>query len=224
MEIINNNLILTKDCSDTGFCNMQKDLQMFEHAIKINKIIFRLYTWIKPTLSIGKFEKWQKTINGIDIVRRPTGGRSVLHTDDISYCLAIPTKFYPQDTTILGLTEAIHRIFLRIFFNLGIKAKICGKQKKGKGRHCFDSISYNEIAVNGKKIMGSAQYRTRFGSLQHGSILYSIPEDLYIKVYGSDYNRERFTCVKDLLNIKREEFIDKAFNIVKEVGVEDCCI
>jgi len=163
--------------------NMAEDEALFQAAIEHNSddIILRLYDWSPACMSIGYFQSLTRRVDearcasfGYDIVRRPTGGRAVLHDNELTYCVVAKADGL-GDTTLdsyLEISKALNR-GLNI---LGVKSEI---EPAKKAKHigspaCFDSLSSFEIAVNGKKIVGSAQYRTKGYLLQHGSILLDI--------------------------------------------------
>ncbi len=146
----------------------------------------RFYTWNPATLSIGYFQKAEKEIDkeqverlGIGFVRRPTGGRAVLHDKELTYSVIVSEK-HPQMPP--GVTEAYKVISLGLlhgFQALGLQAEmvsLASEEEKEKysspgSSACFDSPSWYELVVEGKKVAGSAQTRQKGVILQHGSIL-----------------------------------------------------
>ena len=146
--------------------------------------VFRIYTWAERAISIG-FSQYPAHVldiercrqDGVPVVRRPTGGRAVLHGDDLSYSLVISA-----DDPILGgtLRESCRQISMMLrdaLRHVGIDASI-GKQyrsvyeKDGVGSPpCFMSTSRFEITAGGKKIAGLAQRRMNGVLLQQGTIL-----------------------------------------------------
>lgn len=75
-----------------GALNMAIDSLMAEWSANMNSVLFRFYGWERPTVSLGRFQK-EDGINvpdWIDVVRRPSGGRALLHHREITYCLAVP--------------------------------------------------------------------------------------------------------------------------------------
>ena len=164
----------------TGAMNMASDEALYLNAIEngTEELILRLYDWQPACLSIGYFQSMEKKVDikrceqlGIDYVRRPTGGRAVLHDMELTYCVVAKTDIL-GDTVLssyLNISEALNK-GLNV---LGVES-IIAPAKKAKREHsaaCFDSISSHEVSVKGKKIIGSAQYRNKGYLLQHGSIL-----------------------------------------------------
>ncbi|NOZ28427.1 MAG: hypothetical protein GXP39_10300 [Chloroflexi bacterium] len=139
----------------------------------------RFYMWEPPCISLGRHQKLRDidleacAARGYDVVRRPTGGRAILHTDELTYSVAAPDS----DPRVAGaVMDAYHRLSqglvagLRI---LGIPAdEAPGTNRAGAdvSAACFEIPSAYEICVDGRKIMGSAQYRSGRMVLQHGSL------------------------------------------------------
>lgn len=146
----------------------------------------RFYGWNPPTLSIGYFQKAVVEVDlaaveqqGIGFVRRPTGGRAVLHDRELTYSIIV-SENYPGMPS--GVTEAYRVLsegLLRGFQLLGLDAQMVQMEAEGKKRAgaevtsaaCFDAPSWYELVVEGRKVAGSAQMRHKGAVLQHGSVL-----------------------------------------------------
>lgn len=153
----------------------------------------RFYTWNPATLSIGYFQKAAKEINlealrerGLGFVRRPTGGRAVLHDQELTYSVVV-SESHPKMPS--GVTEAYKVISMGLlhgFQRLGLHAEMVSlatEEEKEKysspgSSACFDSPSWYELVVEGKKVAGSAQTRQKGVILQHGSILLEMDVEL----------------------------------------------
>jgi lipoate-protein ligase A len=139
----------------------------------------RLYAWAPPCLSIGyaqpisEVDLAQLSTLRWDIVRRLTGGRAILHTDELTYAVITP----PHEPRLAGgVLEGYRRLaqaFLTALQRLEIPAEIHAKTQNtpssGQQPVCFEVPSNYEITVDGKKIIGSAQSRKLIGILQHGT-------------------------------------------------------
>ena len=138
----------------------------------------RLYDWSPACLSLGygqktgdvDFERLARM--GWQAVRRPTGGRAILHTDELTYSIALP-----EDHPIAagGIVESYRRIsaaLLRALADLGapVAADRRDDSPKLTGPVCFEVPSHYEITFDGRKLLGSAQTRRRGGVLQHGTL------------------------------------------------------
>jgi lipoate-protein ligase A len=167
----------------------------------------RFFQWAPPCLSLGYNQHWQEVDEaacrrlGYTWTRRPTGGKAILHTDEVTYSLIVPQ----EDPRIQGGIVESYRILsfglLRGLDKLGVQATQASKEDvaastrlvKG-GPVCFDTPSRYEITWQGKKLIGSAQLRRRKMVLQHGTL----------PLYG-DLNR-----ILEVLNFSTEERASQA--------------
>ena len=142
----------------------------------------RLYGWSSPTVSLGYFQNIEKEVDvgtcrrhGVTIVRRPTGGKAVLHDGDLTYAVVATEKnpLFPVD--LLGTYRVISQCLAHGLAKIGVKAEMAGdsriSQNDSLASSCFSSPSMYELLVKNRKICGSAQVRSRGVFLQHGSIL-----------------------------------------------------
>lgn len=146
----------------------------------------RFYLWEPATLSLGYFQKFEKEIdeefclnNNIGLVRRITGGRAVLHDDEITYSVAIPSNNPLYEKNLIESYKLIAEALAEGLKILNLNPSF--SYKKLPNEHtsavCFDAPSIYEITIDGKKIIGSAQKRFQNSFLQHGSIPFSIDLD-----------------------------------------------
>jgi lipoyl(octanoyl) transferase len=156
--------------------------------------VLRVYEWSAPSLSLGSFQK-TSSLNlefcramNIDVVRRLTGGRAVLHWDELTYSFSAGYDYHSWS----GLKDSLISIgtaFRVCFEQLGIACQIKEYQKRESGFNtsplCFESTSFGEISHSGLKIVGSAQKRWSNAFMQHGSIPFSIDFD---RLSGIFYN------------------------------------
>lgn len=140
--------------------------------------ILRFYTWARPTLSLGKHQR-SVSLNTefmkekvIDCVVRPTGGRAVLHWDELTYSVAIPIDDPHAKEGVLKTYLMISECIKNTLCHFGYDAEIQPtKRSVSNTAACFDAPSSYEITVDGKKVVGSAQMRNERAVLQHGSIV-----------------------------------------------------
>lgn len=201
-----------------GAANMQMDERLLEQAAagEVGPTL-RFYTWSPPAVSIGRFQRIETSVHadtckrlGIDIVRRITGGRAVLHNRELTYSIVSPADvpIFPDD--VLGTYRVIAEGLLKGLSNLGLRAEMLSRscrnaqlvKKHVREPACFSSPSWYEIVVNGRKIIGSAQRRTSRAFLQHGSILISYDPILEASVIAGGGKRERVTSIEDELGGK----------------------
>jgi len=111
---------------------------------------------------------------GIDVVVRPSGGRAVLHGDDVTYAAAFPAGGLFDAGGIHGTYRRIAEMLRAALEEIGVRVEVAdAREAGGPGRAvpCFTSAARHEILVGGRKVVGSAQRRTREAVLQHGAIL-----------------------------------------------------
>jgi lipoate-protein ligase A len=136
----------------------------------------RFYTWEPPALSLGHFEPEEAVDlararrDGVDVVRRPTGGRIVLHKQDLTYTVVMPRepRASVQDT-YLELARCIVAGLVALGASVDL-ARGSVVTSAARARPCFLSAMRHEITHAGRKLVGSAQLVGRRAVLQHGTI------------------------------------------------------
>lgn len=157
-----------------GAWNMAVDEAILTCYSHVRQPTFRLYGWHTPTLSLGYFQSIDTVDvqachdHGIDIVRRPTGGRAVLHHDGVTYSLIAGLRLFPA--SVAASYRSISQILIDGLQQLGLDAQWQRKHAKSESAVCFDTPAFAELTINGKKVSGSAQTRTKHALLQHGAI------------------------------------------------------
>ncbi len=150
----------------TGAENMQIDSDLLENAIawQSNEPIFRLYGWSPACVSLGRNqkndfidEKFLKE-NNIDIVRRLTGGRALLHNDEITYSFVCPVSYLKHGENVVASYKEISQILIDAFKKLNIELDFGGKPK-AHGNFCMLVSTGADLCYQGKKLIGSAQFR-----------------------------------------------------------------
>ncbi|MFH0918738.1 MAG: biotin/lipoate A/B protein ligase family protein [Fibrobacterota bacterium] len=173
--------------------NMARDEFLFRHA---SGAWLCVYGWEPAAISLGYGQAAEKELDlaavrrsGLDVVRRITGGRAVLHDLEITYSLAADTGdiFGPD---LHATYHAIALALQRTLVHLGVMAELekgsarDSRAKAGASAPCFASTARHELKVNGKKIIGSAQRREKGRFLQHGSLIIRHQRDItdYLKL------------------------------------------
>jgi lipoate-protein ligase A len=161
-----------------GAENMALDEALMERARATGESVARIYAWSRPTISLGR----NQTAKGLydldriraldlDIVRRPTGGRAILHHREITYSVTAPAG----ETSGLGESyNNINAFLLGALSRLGVAATIAAPTRRSAPPSmspCFNEPSAGELTFDGRKLAGSAQWRADGALLQHGSIL-----------------------------------------------------
>lgn len=231
---------LIKDSYHTGFMNMAIDEAiMIAHREGFVPPTIRFYQWSPPAVSLGYFQDLQKEIDvdtcknmGIDIVRRPTGGKAVLHDKELTYSFIIKESHPLVNDSILETYKKISGGIIRGLFYLGIKADLVplreklkstpsGNEAKSKIPHsdiksiCFSVPSQYEVQVKGKKIVGSAQVRKREIVLQHGSLLIELEKDKLFSVFNFPSAKIREKLKTGFKATSLEEILKKKINFTE---------
>lgn len=162
-----------------GAFNMERDRALLAEHQPGDDPVLRLYRWSPPALSLGynqdsgAFDREAAAAAGLDLVRRPTGGRAILHADEITYAVIGTSPGAVFGDSLHAVYMTINRALVAFFRELGIPAEISDGESRpeAQGNICFRSAGRYEISAGGRKIVGSAQRRTRGCFLQHGSIL-----------------------------------------------------
>lgn len=170
--------------------------------------IIRFYGWNPSTLSIGYFQKAAKEINmeavkkhNLGFVRRPTGGRGVLHEHELTYSVIVSEEHPDMPKTVTeayrvisqGILKGFHQLGMEAYFAVPRTAEERESLKNPRSAVCFDAPSWYELVVEGRKVAGSAQTRQKGVILQHGSILLDLDEDKLFSLfnYPSERVKER---------------------------------
>jgi len=157
---------------------MALDDALMNRARTSGEWVARLYSWSRPTISLGRNQTARGRYDlerirelGLDMVRRPTGGRAILHDREITYSVTAPMA---ETGDLRQAYDRINRLVLETLHRLGVYASIAAPRKRASFpgmAPCFDEPSAGELVLDGRKIAGSAQWRADGGILQHGSIL-----------------------------------------------------
>ncbi len=162
----------------SGAENMARDSALQARAARTGETVFSIYSWARPTLSFGRhqpaaglYDMGRIRSANVDVVRRPTGGRAILHDREVTYSVTAPAA----DAAPLRETYTrINRILLDGFARLGVDVELAspsGRAPAPSTRPCFETPGQGELVAHGSKLVGSAQWRDDGALLQHGSIL-----------------------------------------------------
>jgi lipoate-protein ligase A len=162
----------------TGAENMALDEALMARARTSGEWTFRVYSWSVPTISlgrnqsaVGRYDLVAIGARGLSVVRRPTGGRAILHDREITYSVTAPVEGAGD---LPASYVRINRILLDGLARLGVNAAVAGRHERASSpgmTPCFDEPSPGELTLGGRKLAGSAQWRSDGALLQHGSIL-----------------------------------------------------
>lgn len=196
---------IIKSGRQDAFYNMAMD-ELLMDKVRDGEITaaLRFYEWQIPTLSLGYFQKIHKEIDldkvndyGYQIVRRQTGGRGVLHDKELTYSVVLPESYEDMPGTVTESYRVLSNGLLEGFRALGLSAEFSIPKDKAERQNltkirssvCFDTPSWYELVVEGRKIAGSAQMRKNGVIMQHGSILLDVDIDHLFDMFK--YSNER---------------------------------
>lgn len=202
----------------TGKENMQIDSDLLDFAIKneLKEPIFRLYGWEPACVSLGRNQKDDfldyeliKSKN-IDVVRRLTGGRALLHDNEITYSFICPESFLQNGSHIVSSYKEISQILIDKFKKLGIDLNFgASKPIKTGFDYCMLISTGADLCYKEKKLIGSAQCRSHGYILQHGSILYDYDKKLLEEIFKEKVSTDEITSIKEINpKLSKEKIID----------------
>jgi lipoyl(octanoyl) transferase len=197
--------------------NMSIDEALLESAAVPT---IRFYRWRSPALSFGYFGKFSDVAiyaTERNLVRRWTGGGIVFHGDDLTYSIVIPAND-PFDESSIAIYENIHRALVEALNAVGERAVVAGgvdpsavalskhAAVSASGYNCFTNPVRADVLMDGRKIAGAAQRRTRRGLLQQGSIQgFAMESDLAQKfAHMLSANCNQFEINAEVLQRARE--------------------
>jgi lipoate-protein ligase A len=175
----------------SGAENMARDIALHARAARTGETVFCVYSWSAPTLSLGRnqpargsYDREKLRASGVDVVRRPTGGRAILHDREVTYSVTAPVD---QDVSLRETYERINRILRSGLSRLGVIVETAGRTERAgvpSTRPCFETPFEGELVSEGAKLVGSAQWRDGGALLQHGSILVD-DDQSSLPIFGS---------------------------------------
>ncbi len=174
---------LVLDARSTGRENMALDEELATQVAEGESApVLRVYPWPCPAVSLGRHQKSEGLLDvqrcedsGIEIVRRPTGGKAILHSiGDVTYSVIAPSNQEPFSQDVLGSYVAVNEALVAGLKMLGLRTSVRDPApiwpETGVDFGCFESPGRHEVYWAGRKMMASAQRRTAGVVLQHGTI------------------------------------------------------
>jgi lipoate-protein ligase A len=166
---------------------------------EISPPTLRIYGWAEPSVSIGCFQRVGDVDTGycsendIKVVRRPTGGRAIFHSHDMTYSFASRTTLGAFSKGLLDSYRQIGTALFLALTKVGMSPELklrremrssSSCQNYSRNPFCFKSLSFGEITINGGKMVGSAQKRWADCLLQQGSIPFLVDADKIVRIFG----------------------------------------
>jgi lipoate-protein ligase A len=142
-----------------------------------DRAVWRWYTWDQPTVSFGRHEAVRDRFSpaslsraGLEAVRRPTGGRALLHAEALTYSVVLPL---PAAVSWRQAYAAVNAVLVEALCAVGVPVTLAAPRttRITHGAVCFDAPDEGELLLGGRKLVGSAVWRQGEGYLQHGSLL-----------------------------------------------------
>jgi lipoyl(octanoyl) transferase len=171
-----------------GWANMAIDQTLLERAECFSERWLRLYQWSPSCLSFGRHEPASRRYDagriaelGLDTVRRPTGGRAVWHSKELTYAVAAPGTDFGS---LRAAYQEIHTMLAAALSSLGASVHLAPETRTPSldAGACFARPVGGEVMLDGRKVVGSAQLRLGSAVLQHGSILLHDDQDVVNRV------------------------------------------
>jgi len=226
---MNHWFLLIENEPGKGSYNMAVDDFLFENLGIKPKTFIRFYTWKRPTVSLGYSQEIRRVLdlefcrkNGIDIVRRSTGGKLVLHHKEVTYSIC------SSDSEVFtsSLNESyklVSEALINGLKEIGIPAYLANESHPSYSRSslpCFSYPARNEIKVKGRKIVGSAQKRIGSRFIQHGSIPLERDDELLrsVSLLKKRNEKIRMMTVREAVH-KRVDFSSVVKSLV--YGIQD---
>jgi lipoate-protein ligase A len=188
-----------------GSLNMAIDHLLNERCIEINAPIIRFYGWKPYCISIGYHQKsnlidfvYLKQM-GIDIVRRPTGGRAIFHANELTYSINCPRSIMNHKDLYFYFHQIFADALRSLDYQVDLKTdndELAGLTHNADDFACFTKSAQTEVQFAGKKLIGSAQKIYTETILQHGSILIGKEHQRLTKFLNVSHSEK--------LNIKNE--------------------
>lgn len=169
--------------------NMAADELLAAESLRLNRVVVRIYGWREPSVSLGGFQRIADAhactgIAHMPLVRRPSGGGAIMHGTDLTYAVAVP-RCHTWGGDPQRLYDVFHETLAELLRDRGVAAR----RHPGRGLEagdesklfCFDRRARGDLvvdaadAIDGYKILGSAQRRLHAAVLQHGSLLLERP-------------------------------------------------
>lgn len=185
----------------TGAMNMALDEALLNSVANgLSLPVLRFYRWQPATVTLGYAQSVHTDLDldvcaqaGLDVVRRSTGGRAVLHDQEVTYAVISPLNTGLFGGSVLECYRAISEVLQKTLLQLGLPAELVpGKSRGGQQNAmkavCFSVPSQYELVIEGRKVAGSAQKRHRQSFLQHGSLPLEMDLNLLGKVLKTDVN------------------------------------
>lgn len=186
---------------------MAEDERLLNSAVddKLKEPILRLYGWFPACVSLGRNQA-ESSINSvyceehnIDIVKRLSGGRALLHDKELTYAFICPTSFLNNSESVMYSYKEISSALIEGLKPLGIELTFPENKKAStKQDYCMSISTGADLSFNGRKLIGSAQYRKQNYIIQHGSILMDYDSETIETIFNEKVDKSLITSTKEI--------------------------
>lgn len=209
---------------NSGKYNMDFDEKMLDFVIEHNIPVLRLYGWNPPCVSLGRNQnddmlnlEYCRT-NNIDVVRRLTGGRGLLHDNELTYSFVVSQHALNNGESVISSYKEISSALAMGFREYGIDLEFpANKKAVTKFDYCMSVSTGADLSFDGKKLIGSAQFRKNGCILQHGSVLIDYDASKIEAIFKEKPQEDKITTLN---KIKTGFTIDSLCNSIK-TGFEE---
>ncbi len=184
---------------------MARDSGLMDRARETGESVFSVYGWTRLTMSLGRnqrarncYDRGEIADRGIDVVRRPTGGRALMHHREVTYSVTAPIS---SGESLAVSYRRINAILLESLRSLGVDAeesRTDARATEPGTLPCFALPADGELVMRGAKLVGSAQVRENGALLQHGSILVEDDQPLIASLLANDARPEALPAAATL--------------------------
>lgn len=213
--------LIISDPAD-GYWNMAVDEAMLEAGVAgLIPPTLRLYAWQPPAVSLGYFQPLDERIDlteiasrGFGLVRRPSGGRAILHKDELTYSVAVGQELIENGRSVMGSYRTLSAGIEAGLALLGLGAELADRKDAprmkaaGLPTVCFAAAAKCDMTFMGRKIVGSAQTRRRGVIMQHGSVPIHIDPLEHLAVMPGEGKDER----------SQQRLLEKACGVADALG------
>lgn len=200
-----------------GADNMRIDSDILNDAIKkqSKEPVLRFYGWKPACVSLGRNQSFEHINidfckkNNIDIVRRVTGGRGLLHDNEVTYSFVCPCNFLEGGESIIKSYKEISSAIIEGLKTVGIKTELGNKkQRSATFDYCMSLSTGADLCFEGKKLIGSAQFRAHNYILQHGSVLFSYDKNIIENIFNEKTDDNSIIGINTINpDLKREDIV-----------------
>jgi len=166
---------------------MATDEVLLRTAAHRGRALLRAYSWLKPAVSIGYFQKFPSDLDGkFEIVRRPTGGGLVYHVDDTTFTVVVPPGHRLHKLATAEAYCVIHKAVAKALTQKSDISNLHSPSPRG-AYECFQQPVAGDVVADGRKLAGGAQRRNRDGMLHQGSIAARVTGEQLCRAFGVEF-------------------------------------